>query len=169
MTSAALPAMTAVAIGVPLSHSYASVQALLLGISGPDFLTDGAEGVVFFIVAFGAKVGSDVGVDVLEWLPYSPDLNPIEHLWFQLKQLVYQVNPKIEQVKGDIDTVRGALWDALDGGQQSGDGRKFIIAGVKQIVNYRILVSLKVSDDGRCQHCLPGSWTPIEPQQRWRM
>ena len=56
----------------------------------------------------------EMGIDVLEWPPYSPDLNPIEHLWFRLKQLVYRVNPQIEQVKGDADTVRDALWAALE-------------------------------------------------------
>ena len=56
----------------------------------------------------------EMGIDVLEWRPYSPDLNPIEHLWFRLKQLVYQVNPEIEQVQGDADTVRDVLWDALE-------------------------------------------------------
>lgn len=26
----------------------------------------------------------ETGIDVLEWPPYSSDLNPIEHLWFDL-------------------------------------------------------------------------------------
>ena len=38
----------------------------------------------------------EMGVDILSWPPYCPDLGPIEHLWFRLKRLIYQVNPDIE-------------------------------------------------------------------------
>ena len=51
---------------------------------------------------------------MLDWPPYSPDLNPIEYLWYRLKQKVYKVHPDIEQVGGDADKVRDALWDALE-------------------------------------------------------
>ena len=53
------------------------------------------------------------GIDVLKWPPYSPDLNPIEHLWFRLKKLVYSVRPDIEQVSGSAETVREMLYEAL--------------------------------------------------------
>ena len=54
------------------------------------------------------------GVTIIDWPPYSPDLNPIEHLWFRLKKLVYQVRPDIDSVTGSEDTVREELWKALE-------------------------------------------------------
>ena len=29
-------------------------------------------------------------VEVMEWPPYSPDLNLIKHLWYRLKELVFK-------------------------------------------------------------------------------
>ena len=56
----------------------------------------------------------DNGIVITDWPPYSLDLNPIEHLWYLLKQLVYQVNPDIDSVTGSEDTVREVLWKALE-------------------------------------------------------
>ena len=56
----------------------------------------------------------DNGVVVIDWPSYSPDLNPIEHLWYEFKKLVYHVRPDIESVTGSDDTVRKALWKALE-------------------------------------------------------
>jgi transposase len=31
----------------------------------------------------------------MEWLPYSPDLNPIENLWALLKAEIYRLYPEL--------------------------------------------------------------------------
>jgi len=53
------------------------------------------------------------GIPLLKWPPYSPDLNPIKQIWFQLKKLVYEVNPNIDTVSGSEKKVREELGKAL--------------------------------------------------------
>jgi hypothetical protein len=51
------------------------------------------------------------GIDRLEWPPYSPDLNPIEHLWADLKKRVERENPRSIE---ELITVLQLCWDATD-------------------------------------------------------
>ena len=45
-----------------------------------------------------AQYFEDNSIQVLDWPPYSPDLNPIEHCWFPLKKAVHAA---------EFDTLRG--------------------------------------------------------------
>ena len=53
------------------------------------------------------------GVVITDWLFYSSDLNFIEHAWYELKKLVYQINSNIDSVTGSDDKIREVLWKAL--------------------------------------------------------
>ena len=48
-------------------------------------------------------------VNVMEWPPYSPDLNPIEHAWSKLKEELNKKHPELETLPGGPETVREQL------------------------------------------------------------
>lgn len=58
---------------------------------------------------------------VTEWPPYSPDLNPIEHVWFRLKTNLEKAHPTsqdkqytIEEVRILMENVLPEAWSQID-------------------------------------------------------
>jgi transposase len=55
------------------------------------------------------------GIWTLEWPPYSPDLNPIEHMWWALKKMVHKLHPELVTMgnsAGDWEALHNALREA---------------------------------------------------------
>jgi len=57
---------------------------------------------------------------ITDWPPYSPDLNPIEHIWWELKIKVFKVFPEIaedtsksEDARQHLESALQAAWDTL--------------------------------------------------------
>lgn len=55
----------------------------------------------------------DHNINVEDWPPYSPDLNPIEQVWKRLKELLQKHHPYIVNMPGGPDAIRAKLIEVL--------------------------------------------------------
>lgn len=53
---------------------------------------------------------NDVGLNVMKWPAMSPDLNPIEHVWQQLKKRLYKQRYTIKN-KADLKAAISTIWE----------------------------------------------------------
>ena len=56
---------------------------------------------------------ASIGYEVMEWPPYSPDLNPIEHVWVHLKENLHKYYPEFINMSGNSSTIKPNLADAI--------------------------------------------------------
>ena len=45
------------------------------------------------------KQFEDIAILLLDWPPYSPDLNPIEYIWWYLKAKVLELFPELKDMR----------------------------------------------------------------------
>ena len=61
----------------------------------------------------------DNGIPLLDWPPYSPDLNPIEHLWHLIKTWIQKNKPELAKMgsgEKDLQALAEAIieaWEAI--------------------------------------------------------
>ena len=80
----------------------------------------------------------DIAIPLVDWPPYSPDLNPIEHIWHHLKKTILRMHPELQDMgKGEeaIEALENALkeaWDALPNTlfEQVADSMPYRVAAV---------------------------------------
>ena len=63
---------------------------------------------------------AELGVEVMIWPPYSPDLNPIENIWALMKSIIYECYPELEKAPNNRETLEQLVkaakeaWHAID-------------------------------------------------------
>lgn len=54
------------------------------------------------------------GVEIMEWPPYSPDLNPIEHIWVHLKSKLHEMFPDLKFAKNTGEPFKEYLSECIE-------------------------------------------------------
>jgi transposase len=55
-----------------------------------------------------------LGVDLMAWPPYSPDLNPIDNLWALMKAEIYRLHPELTYAKDTVTTQHALVSAAVE-------------------------------------------------------
>lgn len=59
------------------------------------------------------------GIPLVDWPPYSPDLNPIEHAWAKLKERIYLIHPELESFGGTKGQLKELFFKAMEDAWES--------------------------------------------------
>lgn len=88
-------------------------------VEGGEFMHDGAGPYRGHIVR---DILQQMNIRVINWPPYSPDLNPIENLWALMKAELYRLYPELQHAPDTDETldalIKGAqeAWHNIDNG-----------------------------------------------------
>lgn len=77
----------------------------------------------------------DMGIRVMVWPPYSPDLNPIENLWALIKEEIYKLYPELAHTD-DSEATRQLLIQAAKEAWQAIEQR--ILVRLSQTMPHRV-------------------------------
>ena len=59
------------------------------------------------------------GIPFVDWPPYSPDLNSIEHAWAKLKERIYLLYPDLELFNGTKEQLKEQFYKAMENAWES--------------------------------------------------
>ncbi|KAJ5496357.1 hypothetical protein N7463_008344 [Penicillium fimorum] len=103
--------------GLVIEELYRRILPTLISNEGAIFQHDNAPTHTAYVVR---NALSEMNIEVMEWPPHSPDLNPIENLWALLKVKIYELRPDLLHM-GNNDTTKEILvataqqaWDELE-------------------------------------------------------